>query len=111
MRLVNRVEKEVLRSEWENWLMDETSRCEQVGMALSSVSTSETSSSSRVKAQLMQKVLNRGGSERGDESNKKQAERQESLRHWYDEYCGSCRIDHDKLMRERDGEGLSMASI
>jgi len=89
--------------------MDETSRCEQVGMALSSVSASEASSSSRAKAQLMQKVLGRGASESGDDSDKKQAERQESLRRWYDEYCGSCRIDHDKLMRERDG--LSMASI
>lgn len=31
MRLVNRVEREVLRAEWENWVLDENVRCRRVG--------------------------------------------------------------------------------
>ncbi|KAI0396918.1 PH domain-containing protein [Xylariaceae sp. FL0594] len=112
MRLVNRVETEVLRSEWENWLVDEASRCEQVGMALSSGFVSESSSSPTATAQLLQTVLGPGGSKSEQNSDEtKQAGRREGLQHWYDEYCGSCKSDHDKLMRERDGERLSTTPI
>ncbi|KAI0099636.1 PH domain-containing protein [Nemania sp. FL0031] len=106
MRLVNSVEIEMLRSEWENWLTDENQRCEQVGMALQE-SFAKTSGSrvDPTKAQFAQKVLS-GGDE---DDAKKQAERKENLREWYEEYCGSCRVDHDALIHER--EGLSMASI
>ncbi|OJD36353.1 transcription factor 3 [Diplodia corticola] len=31
MRLVNRVEREVLQAEWENWVLDENVRCRRVG--------------------------------------------------------------------------------
>ncbi|KAB2572893.1 putative PH domain-containing protein [Lasiodiplodia theobromae] len=31
MRLVNRVEREVLQAEWENWVLDENVRCKRVG--------------------------------------------------------------------------------
>ncbi|KAI0862361.1 hypothetical protein F4860DRAFT_502745 [Xylaria cubensis] len=105
MRLVNNVETEMLRSEWENWLMDENSRCEQVGTALQETSPKTgKSKAGSVKAQFAQKVLSRGG----DNDAGEQEERNSNLRRWYDEYCGSCRVDHDALIRER--EGLKMPS-
>ncbi|KAI0906569.1 PH domain-containing protein [Ustulina deusta] len=106
MRLVNSVETEVLRSEWENWLMDESSRCEQVGLALREASPKTGGSKAdSIKAQLAQKVLGDGA----DNDANKEAGRIENLRQWYEEYCGSCRVDHDALLRQR--EGLSMASL
>jgi hypothetical protein len=30
LRLVNKVDREVLRAEWENWLLDENTRCRRV---------------------------------------------------------------------------------
>ncbi|KAI0436564.1 PH domain-containing protein [Xylaria telfairii] len=106
MRLVNRVETEMLRSEWENWLMDEASRCEQVGIALQEApQKTGNSKANSIKAQLAQKVLSHGG----DNDGEKQTERNDSLRRWYDDYCGSCKVEQNTLMRER--EGLSMASI
>jgi hypothetical protein len=107
MRLVNSVEMEMLRSEWENWLMDENFRCEQVGAALQEASSERgKSKADSIKAQLTQKVLSGG---KGENDTKKQVEREENLRDWYEEYCGSCRMDHDALIRER--QVLSMASI
>ncbi|KAI0200517.1 PH domain-containing protein [Astrocystis sublimbata] len=106
MRMVNSVETEMLRSEWENWLMDENSRCEQVGVALQEApATKGSPTGNSIKAQFAQKVLSRND-ENGAETG---AGENDGLRRWYDEYCGSCRVDHDALMRERDG--LSMAAI
>ncbi|KAI0405681.1 hypothetical protein F4802DRAFT_606696 [Xylaria palmicola] len=97
MRLVNTVEAEVLKSEWENWLRDENLRCEQVGMALRDASSKPGDSRTDLfKAQLAQKVL--GG--QGDGDTKKQTEGYDGLREWYEEYCGSCRVDQEALFRE-----------
>lgn len=30
MRVVNSIEQEMIRAEWENWVLDETSRCNQI---------------------------------------------------------------------------------
>ncbi|KAJ3579563.1 hypothetical protein NPX13_g996 [Xylaria arbuscula] len=113
MRLVNSVETEMLRSEWENWLMDESSRCEQVGMALQEASSPSSSSPlstggskpDSVRAQVAQKIL----SNEADNNNSKDGSKKDDLHQWYEEYCGSCRMDHDALLRQR--EGMSMASL
>jgi hypothetical protein len=34
LRVVNRIEKEVLEAEYETWLLDETLKCERVGVLL-----------------------------------------------------------------------------
>jgi hypothetical protein len=31
LRVVNRIEKEVVEAEYENWLLDETNKCDRVG--------------------------------------------------------------------------------
>ncbi|KAI8634533.1 hypothetical protein F5Y19DRAFT_461275 [Xylariaceae sp. FL1651] len=88
MRLVNSVETEMLRSEWENWLIDENTRCDQVGAMLQESSESGGLKAGPTKDQVAQRVL--GG--KGGEDAKKQAEKKESLQRWYEEYCGSCRV-------------------
>ncbi|KAI1346566.1 PH domain-containing protein [Xylaria sp. FL0043] len=105
MRLVNSVEKEMIRSEWENWLMDESSRCEQVGMALRDTSSkTSTLKADSLKAQLQQQVP-----DGVDHDAHKDGGSKEGLRQWYEEYCGSCKVDYDALLRER--ESSSMASL
>lgn len=101
MRVVNNIEKEMIQSEWENWLADENLRCEQVKMMLSdkssngSSSSSSTSSSSKTAATVKvsdgkQKVLRPV-----DEK------RIESLKGWHAEYCGSCRRETLNLLESR----------
>ena len=34
LRVVNRIEKEVVEAEYENWLLDETHKCSRVGALL-----------------------------------------------------------------------------
>ncbi|TGJ81455.1 hypothetical protein E0Z10_g7308 [Xylaria hypoxylon] len=94
MRLVNSVETEMLRSEWENWLVDENSRCEQVGAILQDTSSKTGGSKENsIKAQLAQKVLTNGV----DNDTDKQAAGEESLRQWYEEYCDDTLLDKQPL--------------
>ena len=86
--------------------MDESSRCEQVGMALQEASSSTGGSKTdSIRAQVAQKILNKGV----DNNTSEGAGKTDDLRQWYEEYCGSCRVDHDALLRQR--EGMSMASL
>ncbi|KAF2092277.1 hypothetical protein K490DRAFT_61718 [Saccharata proteae CBS 121410] len=68
MRLVNRVEREVLEAEWENWVMDEVVRCRRVG----------------------EMIRVRGG---GDES----VEGLGDVREGWRSYCGSCVGEVERL--------------
>ncbi|OCL10621.1 hypothetical protein AOQ84DRAFT_387387 [Glonium stellatum] len=78
LRVVNRVETEVLTAEYENWLMDETRRCGQMGAILNS------SSDESVK---------------GNES-----EDDEGVNQWFAEYCGSCLRELEEV---EDGRELA----
>ncbi|KAK0646426.1 hypothetical protein B0T16DRAFT_329812 [Cercophora newfieldiana] len=90
MRVVNGIEREMLQSEWENWLADENGRCEQVrGLVLEGGNAQGPG-----RGDAAQKVL--GG---GDERRK--AMGKEALRKWYEEYCGSCEADQTALLKER----------
>lgn len=98
MRVVNSIEKEMIQSEWENWLADENLRCEQVKMMLtdrsingssSSTSSSKTAATTDV-SDGRQKVLRPV-----DEK------RIESLKDWHAEYCGSCRLETHRLLETR----------
>lgn len=86
MRVVNGIEREMMQSEWENWLADENVRCEQVrGIVLEEGQEGQTQGQ-------RQKVLDEVG---------KQSLGKEALRKWHEEYCGSCQADQRALMRER----------
>lgn len=90
MRMVNNVEKEMLQAEWENWLLDENTRCRHVGAMLRDNRTS----SRGAKESDSQKVLSahlRDGDGRLDE-----------LKEWQAGYCNSCRMEQDKILEGRE---------
>lgn len=91
MRVVNGIEREMMQSEWENWLADENGRCEQVKGMLE-----ERGQEGGGGQQQQQKVL--GGDGR----------RREALRGWYEEYCGSCERDWGVMVKDRRGLMASM---
>lgn len=98
MRVVNSVEREVLQSEWENWLADENVRCEQVEAMLDVDDKDDAE-----------------GSEDGEKKKKKDGgvgeaqktlrpvdkKRIGALREWHRRYCGSCRADQQAVLEER----------
>lgn len=89
MRVVNNVEQEMIRAEWENWLLDENTRCKQVAMMLreSRVNISPTN---KIKGADGQRVL--------EALEKDKLEKVDNLRKWQEEYCGSCRKEHELLI-------------
>ncbi|PCH07483.1 Hypothetical protein PENO1_011680 [Penicillium occitanis (nom. inval.)] len=72
LRVVNRIENEVLKGEWERWLGRETQRCDRVSGILEEHTGDLNTNES---------VLS------GHE---------EDVKRWYDEYCSSC---HEELQR------------
>lgn len=111
MRVVNGVELELLRAEWEEWLEGEAWRCEQARALVSLLSSRSRSwegaggeerhgdgngnGNGKVTAQ---KVL--GGSERMAER-EKESRRVAALREWVAGYCGSCEADRRAVMERR----------
>ncbi len=65
MRFVNRVERETLQAEYENWLMDENMKCKELGDLLQTNSTRKTA------ANLELVKLNH-------------------VKSWHREYCNDC---------------------
>ncbi|ORY63423.1 uncharacterized protein BCR38DRAFT_344800 [Pseudomassariella vexata] len=109
MRMVNSVEREMIQSEWENWLMDENTRCEQVKAVLQAWDSSSNGASgndnsggsgiNKVSDEATQKVMKTG---------EKDKRKREGLRLWHEEYCGSCQVDHERLIEERRGMSLGL---
>lgn len=75
MRMVNSVEKEVVRSEWEGWVDGERRRCKHVKGLLEKGKVNET--------QLEDLGVSAG--ECG------------GLDRWFEEYCTSCQVEHERL--------------
>ncbi|KAF4977486.1 hypothetical protein FZEAL_6005 [Fusarium zealandicum] len=85
MRVVNSIEREMLQSEWENWLVDEKSLCDELDTMLRS--------EDRRKDQ--KKGAEPGKRDKGSPQKVMEpisAKRRESLGQWRDSYCGSCSI-------------------
>lgn len=92
MRVVNSVEREMLRAEWENWLLDENNRCRQVERILRDRDRNQTISHSPLSDTVK-------GAEKGQQvMDGKGRVRLDDVRDWYDEYCGSCRRERDRLL-------------
>ncbi|KXX79066.1 Protein SIP3 [Madurella mycetomatis] len=102
MRVVNGIELEMMQSEWENWLADETYRCAQVRGMLSRGEGDGEEGAAWDEAGV-QKVL-AGGAGRGGDGGK----RREALKKWHAEYCGSCEADRKALVERR---GLSSSAF
>lgn len=94
MRVVNSIEREMVQSEWENWLADETQRCDQLKGVLDE-EQSKASKQQQQKQGQKQKVM---AAESIDD------ERRSKLRAWHETYCGSCRMDQQAVSAGRDGE-------
>jgi hypothetical protein len=92
MRVVNNVEREMLQAEWENWLLDENTRCKQVQRMLRE-NQEKISSTRRTNGADSQQVLEAKARDR--------TARMDNLRKWQEEYCGSCKLEQERL---RDGQ-------
>jgi hypothetical protein len=92
VRLVNNVEREMMRAEWENWLLDENTRCKQVQMMLRE-DQMNMSPTKRIKGADPQQVL--------DAKEKDKMNKMENLRRWQEEYCGSCQREQELLFEGR----------
>jgi hypothetical protein len=93
MRMVNSVEKEMLQAEWENWLLDENSRCRQVEAMLRENRTSIAHGRAG-KGSDSQKILTSPHRETNG--------RLDELREWQAEYCNSCKLEQEKLFGGRE---------
>jgi len=92
MRVVNNVEREMMRAEWENWLLDENTRCKQVQIMLRENRTN-ISTKRRIKGVDSQKVMVAKDQERN--------EKMDELRRWHEDYCGSCKREQEMLLEGR----------
>lgn len=70
IRVVNKLEREMLSAEWSNWLYEESVRCEQARA-------------------LMNGPMRSGGNE-VDEASSGDGEGREEETGWLSQYCGSC---------------------
>jgi len=92
MRVVNNVEREMMRAEWENWLLDENTRCKQVQMMLRENRTS-ISPTRKIKGADSQQVLAAKEQEKDGKL--------KGLRLWHEDYCGSCKKEQNLLHEGR----------
>lgn len=70
MRVVNSIEREVVQAEYEDWLIGENTRCEQLQNFIENNSTSSELS----------------------------GEKGAKVRQWQDNYCGSCGMEVERVM-------------
>ena len=90
IRVVNNIEREMIKAEWENWLLDENTRCKQLEMILREDQTG-ISPTMWIRGINPQPAL--------DAQNK---EKRESLKQWQKEYCGSCLREREMLFEHRE---------
>ncbi|KAH6681625.1 hypothetical protein B0J14DRAFT_469321 [Halenospora varia] len=92
IRVVNKIETEMMKAEWENWLLDETTRCKQVQTMLQA-NQAGSSTSKKGKTTKAQQVMEAKARERHGNM--------EELRRWHGEYCSSCKLEQDMLQKGR----------
>ncbi|CEJ89258.1 hypothetical protein VHEMI05111 [[Torrubiella] hemipterigena] len=88
MRIVNSMDREMMQSEWKNWVMNENAHCDNLKAALSS--------SAPVKRRGVeweaQKILNA-----------MPADRKKAVEDWHNEYCQSCSEDFSEVVLGNKG--------
>ena len=73
IRVVNSIEREMMRAEWEGWLVHENARCQQLGKV---IRLNET-----------------------DGKGNKLSDRKQDVEKWFDDYCGSCEMEVEKVSK------------
>ncbi|KAM0447201.1 hypothetical protein ACHAQK_000748 [Fusarium lateritium] len=96
MRVVNSIEREMLQSEWENWLVDERFLCDEL----------DTMLQQQDETKRQKKGAEGGKKDKGDKGSQKvieplPAKRRQALEQWRDSYCGSCKRDYQVVMKGR----------
>lgn len=94
MRVVNNLEREVLQSEWENWLSNEKALCDSLEVLISG----GNKGSKRDKSDPMDAAQKRLGDFTSREELK-------TLKDFGATHCGSCRADFDLVMGEQRFDG------
>lgn len=89
MRVVNSMEREMIHSEWENWLINEKSLCDDLALMLQK---NDLSGASKEKI---------GGRETRKIMESMTSDQKKALQAWRDDHCGSCRSDHESMIRAR----------
>ncbi|OJD15268.1 hypothetical protein AJ78_04453 [Emergomyces pasteurianus Ep9510] len=84
LRVVNRIEKEVIQAEWERWLRQETQKCHVIEMLLNDRERSNNPDSGS------DEIIS------GFEKRFAAAEI-EDIQHWYNDYCLSCQREFEKI--------------
>ncbi|VUC28306.1 unnamed protein product [Clonostachys rosea] len=90
MRVVNSIEREILQSEWENWLMNESAQCDDLRAILDGDDENTKKKDNGRKSKSSQKVVE-----------SMTPEKKEILREWKDKYCGSCQRDLQTVVAKR----------
>lgn len=93
MRLVNQIEKGLIRAEWDNWLFDENIRCKKVTLLLREDSEASPEENRR-------KILGHLSKFSAGEAWQKR-EKIEDLRRWKETYCDDCAMEQELLARRR----------
>ncbi|KAL2130536.1 hypothetical protein VTI74DRAFT_6257 [Chaetomium olivicolor] len=101
MRVVNKIELEMVQSEWEAWLAGEVGRCERVRELLVRDDAPAGERKKRGR-EGEQQVVMQGTGDGADNEGGEEAERRVKLRKWFAEYCGSCAEEQRRVV-ERTG--------
>ncbi|KAF7546640.1 hypothetical protein G7046_g9242 [Stylonectria norvegica] len=98
MRVVNSIEREMLHSEWENWLVSEKVLCDDLDTVLDK--EHQTSGGKAKQDSTSQKIMKAMS-----------PDRQRALGEWRDGHCGSCRSDHQAVMQQRMIDTPSLGTL
>lgn len=78
LRVVNSIEREVVRAEWERWVQQESRRCRMIDTVLKDRGS-------------------RSDKESVDEIKHRLSGREEDIEDWYKDYCLSCEQERKKM--------------
>ncbi|KAK4106232.1 hypothetical protein N658DRAFT_482147 [Parathielavia hyrcaniae] len=109
MRIVNKVELEMVRSEWESWLAGEARRCELAGELLlrrdDDAAAGPGAAQSIILPGQQQQREGEGEGQGQSGGGDGDSERRAALRKWFAEYCTSCMAEQ-KAVYERSEMGI-----
>ncbi|KAJ3494143.1 hypothetical protein NLG97_g4271 [Lecanicillium saksenae] len=90
MRVVNSIEREMMQSEWENWLTNENSLCDELGQMLGAKEEQNEYKAAFDKSPQGQKIWEPIPDHHVEE-----------LKQWQASHCSSCRADYKSAMKHR----------
>nr|KMM73263.1 hypothetical protein CPAG_09552 [Coccidioides posadasii RMSCC 3488] len=79
LKVINSIEKEVIRAEWERWIQQETRRCHMVDNMLNNRGT-------------------KPDKDRADDVRQRFSGREDDIENWYKDYCLSCEQEQKRIL-------------